>query len=107
MPPSSFGYVLLIPHDVGSESNIRTLTAQEHSSQDEQEGAMEPKNPVSRNGESGTVNSRDIFPRGMTCLLYRKKEINLNGTHLPTMKRLSGWVTHWCGNDASQIFSSY
>ena len=107
MPPSSFGHVISIPHDVGSKSNVRTLTAREYSSPDEQEGAMEPNNPVSHNGESGSVNSKDIFPRGITCLIYRKEEMNLNGTHLPAMKRLSGWVIHWCANDASQIFSSY
>jgi len=40
--PSSFGYVLSISHDIGSESNTRTLIACDYSSLDEQEGAMEP-----------------------------------------------------------------
>lgn len=33
--------------------------------------------------------------------------VNLNGTQLPTVRRLLGYLTHWCANNASQeIISS-
>lgn len=67
----------------------RTLTAWEYSFQDEQEGTMEPKNPLFHDGKCGSINSTDISHRGIIGLLYRKKErMNLNGTHLPTVRRM-------------------
>lgn len=36
-----------------------------------------------------------FLPRGIIGLLYKKKEmVNLNGIHLPTVRRLSGCLAH-------------